>query len=77
MGAILVWGSLLALGVLLFRRSLLGAGIALACTLGFLGVWRLLLRRVGGRPSVKGPVRRQGQGGQSTSDEQSPGGRVD
>ncbi len=45
MVAILVWGCLLSLGVLLFRGSWLGAGIGMACTLGFLGCWKLLLWR--------------------------------
>jgi len=61
MGAILVWGSLLALGVLLFRKSWLGAGIALTCTLVFLGGWKLLLLRRGGK-------RRAGQGGDASSE---------
>ena len=43
--AVLVWGILLAIGVLIFRGSWLGAAIVLGCTCGFVGFWKLLASR--------------------------------
>ncbi len=49
--AVLAWGSLLALGSFLFggNHPLLRAGIVLAVTLGFLGLWAAALSLRGRR----------------------------
>ena len=50
--AVLIWGSAIALGVLIFGRNpIAGAAIVMACTLGFLGIWRLLIVHRLGRQS--------------------------
>ncbi len=40
---VLVWGLVIALGVLLFRRSWPGFFIVAGCTVAFVGIWKLLL----------------------------------
>ncbi|HUS38564.1 MAG: hypothetical protein WBF93_22515 [Pirellulales bacterium] len=56
MAAIFVWGCILALGVLLFRKSWPGAGIALACTIAFLSAWKLLLNSKRGKRDPPSPT---------------------
>jgi protein-S-isoprenylcysteine O-methyltransferase Ste14 len=43
MVAVFVWGLVLAVGVLVARKSWLGFAIVAGCTVVFLGIWKLLL----------------------------------
>jgi len=44
MGAVLVWGVFLAVGAYRFNHNPARPAMVMACVLGFLGFWGLLLR---------------------------------